>query len=254
MGPRAVVTGSASGLGAALRARLEATGWDVIGVDLRDQEVEIDLSTPEGRAALVAGVEARAEGEVDAVVACAGLGPHVTPTRLIAAVNYFGAVATLDLLLPLLSESEAPAAVAVASNSLGIIPADAVLVDAMLADDEPTALARADELDGSTIYGNSKHALARAVRRRAESWGEAGVRLNAVAPGPVETPLLQGSIDDPELGPLVDALPIPLGRRAQPDEIAGVIEFLLSPAAALVHGSVLFADGGTDALLRPDTV
>jgi NAD(P)-dependent dehydrogenase (short-subunit alcohol dehydrogenase family) len=252
--PFAVVTGSASGLGAALRARLEAAGWRVIGVDLRGQEVSADLSSAEGRAALAPEVRALSDGPVDAVVACAGLGPHVSPGRLIAAVNYFGAVATLDELRPLLDGAEHPAAVAIASNSLGIIPADATLVDALLAGDEPGALARADALDGSTIYGNSKQALARAVRQRADAWGRAGVRLNAVAPGPVETPLLQGSIDDPELGPLVDALPIPLGRRAEPDEIAAVIEFLLSPAAALVHGSVVFADGGTDAQLRPHAV
>lgn len=246
------MTGSASGLGAAVRARMEDDGWEVIGVDLHDQEVAVDLATDEGRAALRTEVEARTGGELAAVVACAGIGPHVKPPSLIAAVNYFGAVATLDGLFPLLSRSADAAAVAVASNSLGIIPADSQLVDAMLAGDEPAALARADQLDGSTVYGNSKQALARAVRRRAERWGADGVRVNAVAPGPVETPLLQGSMDDPELGPLVDALPIPLGRRAAPDEIAAVITFLLSPAAALVHGSVLFADGGTDAQLRPD--
>lgn len=252
--PSAVVTGSASGIGAALRARLERGGWTVIGVDLRGEEISADLSSPAGRDALLDEVEAACGGRLDAVVACAGLGPHVDPVRRIAAVNYFGAVATLDGLRPLLEASEGPAAVAVASNSLGIIPTDAALVDALLAGDEPAALARADELDGSTVYGNSKHALARAVRRRAESWGAAGIRLNAVAPGPVATPLLQASIDDPDLGPLVDALPIPLGRRAQPDEIAGVVELLLSPAAALVHGSILFVDGGTDAQLRPDAV
>lgn len=252
--PSAVITGSASGLGAALRARLEAAGWTVIGVDLRGEEVVVDLSSDEGRSALVDEVTGLTGGRLDAVVACAGLGPHVEPVRRIAAVNYFGALATLDGLQPLLEGSDAPVAVAVASNSLGLIPADAQLVDAMLAGDEAAALARADELDGSTVYGNSKHALARAVRRRAEAWGGRGIRLNAVAPGPVETPLLRASIDHPDLGPLVESLPVPLGRRAQPDEIAAVIEFLLSPAAALVHGSVLFADGGTDALLRPDAV
>jgi NAD(P)-dependent dehydrogenase (short-subunit alcohol dehydrogenase family) len=69
------------------------------------------------------------------------------------------------------------------------------------------------------------------------------------------TPLLQGSYDDPELGPLVDALPVPWGAPPfAADRIARVIDFLLSPASAPVHGSILFADGGTDALLRPDQV
>jgi NAD(P)-dependent dehydrogenase (short-subunit alcohol dehydrogenase family) len=68
------------------------------------------------------------------------------------------------------------------------------------------------------------------------------------------TPLLQGSLEDAELAPLVDALPIPLGRRAEPSEMAGIIAFLLSDEAAYVHGAVWFADGGTDAMVRPEHV
>lgn len=105
-----------------------------------------------------------------------------------------------------------------------------------------------------TAYAMSKLALIRAVRGRAQAWAARGVRLNAVAPGPVQTPLLQGSLAHPVLGPLTRALPVPLGRPARPAEIAGVVTFLLGPASAYVHGSVLFADGGTDALLRPDAL
>ena len=82
----------------------------------------------------------------------------------------------------------------------------------------------------------------------------ADVRLNLVAPGPVQTPLLQGTLDDPVLGPLVELLPVPLGRAAEPAEIAGPIAFLLSSEAAMIHGSVLFVDGGSDALFRSDHV
>jgi NAD(P)-dependent dehydrogenase (short-subunit alcohol dehydrogenase family) len=81
-----------------------------------------------------------------------------------------------------------------------------------------------------------------------------GVRPNAVAPGPVRTPLLQATLDDPVLGPLADALPVPLGRRAAPGEIAHAVTFLLAPASAYIHGAVLFVGGGTDALLRPDVI
>jgi len=73
-----------------------------------------------------------------------------------------------------------------------------------------------------------------------------------VAPGPVDTPLLAGGLEDPVLGPLIEALPVPMGRRATPAEIAAAIGFLLDPANSFVHGSVLFVDGGSDALLRPD--
>ena len=100
----------------------------------------------------------------------------------------------------------------------------------------------------------TKVALGRSARRRVQAWGEAGVRLNLVAPGPVTTPLLQGTRDDPVIGPFVDLLPIPLGRVAEPVEIAGPIAFLLGPDASNIHGSVLFVDGGSDALFRPDHV
>lgn len=249
-----VVTGSASGIGAAVRRRLEADGATVIGVDLGDTEVVADLSGPDGRRAAVAAVAERADGRLDGLVACAGVGPQVRPVDLIVRVNYFGAVEVLDGLLPLLRAGRDPAAAVIASNSAGIIPADPVLLEAMLAGDEEAAVEAAGRVDGASAYGASKLALARAVRRRAGSCGEAGVRLNAVAPGPVLTPLLQGSLDDPKLGPLVDALPVPLGRRAEPDEIAAVVAFLLDPTNAYIHGSVLFVDGGTDALLRPDAI
>jgi NAD(P)-dependent dehydrogenase (short-subunit alcohol dehydrogenase family) len=244
----AVVTGSGSGLGAAIRARLEAGGTKVVGVDLKGAEIEADLSTPEGREVLAGSLEGH--GPLDGAVACAGVGPHTPSTEVIAAVNFFGAVATLRAVLPLLTEGTSPAALAIASNSQGLVPADEALVAAFAAEDEDAARARANEVGGIFTYGNSKLALARWVRHQADDWGKAGVRLNALAPGPVETPLLDASRADPTMG--VDALPIPLGRTAQPDEMAAVAAFLLSDDASIIHGSVLFADGGSDALFRPD--
>ena len=102
------------------------------------------------------------------------------------------------------------------------------------------------------IAGAATALVARAVRHRVGDWGSRGVRLNAIAPGPIDTPLLQGGLDDPELGPLIEALPVPLDRRASADEIAAVAQFLLSEDAAYVHGSIVFCDGGSDALARPD--
>ena len=248
------VTGSASGIGAAVRARIEHSGARVIGVDLRDADVAADLSTPPGRDAAVAAVAEQCQGRLDGVVVCAGLGPHVSPASAIARVNYFGATAVLDGLLEALEHGEAPAAVALASNSASLTPVDASLLDAFMAGDEDRAAALADELPGATVYGVSKLALVRAVRRRAQPWGRVGVRLNAVAPGPVDTPLLRASLADATLGPLVDALPIPLARRAAPEEIAAAVGFLLDPANGYVHGSILFVDGGSDAMLRPDAL
>jgi NAD(P)-dependent dehydrogenase (short-subunit alcohol dehydrogenase family) len=235
----------------ATRTRLEAAGDRIIGIDLHDADIIADLSAPTGRTAACGGVLDAAPA-LDGLVVCAGLGPHVTPTGLLVAVNYFGAVDVLDGLLPALARGTDAAAVAVASNSIGLIPDEGTVVDKMLEHDEDEARAIGDRISGAVLYGLTKQALARAMRRRAPTWGKAGVRLNAIAPGPTMTPLLQGSLDDETLGPLVDALPIPLGRRAQPDEMAGIMAFLLSTDASYVHGSIWFADGGTDAEVRPD--
>ncbi len=251
--PTIVITGSASGLGAAIRERLEHDGATVLGVDLVGQEIDADLSTGSGRSQAMNAVIAAIGGTIDGLVVCAGLGPHVDPVSRLVSVNYFGAVEVLDGLRPALAGGTRPAAVAVSSSAIGLVPVHSTaLLDAMVDGDEAGALELVDDLDGVTVYGLTKRALAIAVRRRASGWGKAGVRLNAVAPGPVLTPLLQGSLDDPELGPLVSALPVPLDRQAEPAEVAGVVAFLLGADASFVHGTILFADGGTDALVRPE--
>ena len=144
---------------------------------------------------------------------------------------------------------------AISSNSTTIDPTvDAELVGACVAADEQRARARANELEGWTVYASTKVGVARTVRRRVVEWGTARVRVNAVAPGPFESPLLQGGREHPVLGQFIDALPVPTGRIGTPDEVAAVIEFLLSPAASYIHGSILFVDGGIDAQINPDSI
>ncbi len=254
-----VVTGSASGIGAASAELLTAGGHSVIGVDLHDATVVADLATVDGRADALEQVGGLAPDGLDGLVVGAGIGPHERPLERILAVNVFGALSTLDGLAAAVAARRG-AAVVICSNSAGITPVeDLEFFAALAAEDEPGARQRVVELDGelvgALVYGASKLALGRAMRRRAAAWGAAGARLNAVAPGPVMTPLLQGSYDDPELGPLVDALPVPWGDPPfAPAALARVIGFLVSPQSEPVHGSVLFADGGTDAQLRPDHV
>lgn len=86
----AVVTGSGSGIGAAIRVRLESEGFEVIGVDLKGAEIIADLSGREGRAAAVREVLERCDGRLDRLVTCAGLGSNVRPASRVASVNYFG--------------------------------------------------------------------------------------------------------------------------------------------------------------------
>lgn len=248
------ISGSATGIGNAVRERLQAQGDEVIGIDLRDAEVIADLGSPAGRARAVDETRARCGGRLDRLVLCAGLGGHVEDPALVASVNYFGAVALLDGLLPDLRAGDAPAAVVICSNSAQLTPeiADWPLTVALLGDDEEKARAVAAETSGQAVYIASKNAVGRAVRRRAALWAEAGVRLNAVAPGTTRTPLLEGGLSTPGVGDAIRAFPVPLGRWAEPAEIAGVIVFLLGPDAAFVHGSVWYVDGGSDAVTRPE--
>ena len=82
-------------------------------------------------------------------------------------------------------------------------------------------------------------------------WAGAGIRLNSVAPGATETPMVDRMRADPVFGPLIDAYPNAIGRTGTPEEVAATICFLLSDAAASIVGAVLFVDGGTDAMLHP---
>lgn len=251
-----VLSGAASGIGAAVRSRLERDGCRVLGVDLRDAEVVADLSDAAGRERALAEVRALAGERLDGLVACAGIGPQFEPRSRILSVNYFGAIALLDGLRPLLACGEAPAAVAVSSNSATIAPgADGPLAAACLAGDEGEARRLAEETDGATAYAASKLALARWVRRQATrpEWAGAGIRLNAVAPGAVRTPLLEEGLEHPVFGAAIRGFPIPLGGRfGRPEQIAAAICVLLSSDASFCCGSVLFVDGGSDALLRAD--
>ncbi len=251
-----VITGSASGIVAAVLAQIEAAGDRVDGVHVRDAEIVADLSAEEGRARVVSAVREQAGDAIDGLVACAGLGPQVAAHDRIVSVNYFGAVATLTSLRALLAKGNAPSAVAISSNSSRIVPeGDSGLVAACLDGDEASARRIAGPVDGSTVYANTKLALARWVRRNAPGaeWAGAGIRLNAVAPGAVQTPLLQEGLDDPQFGPAIRGFPIPLGAGfGRPEQIADAVVFLLGARASFCCGTILYVDGGSDALVRRD--
>jgi NAD(P)-dependent dehydrogenase (short-subunit alcohol dehydrogenase family) len=251
-----VVTGSASGMGAATKARLEADGQRVIGIDLHDADVVADLGTIDGRQAAITGVDEMTDGAIDGLVTWAGL-PGLTGRAgsVLVSVNYFGTIALLEGLRPRLANGERPSAVAISSNSTTCQPGVPMeVVTRCLDGDEARARDAADATSSLASYPATKTAIAWWVRRHAPTaaWAGAGITLNAVAPGVVETPLLQVSRDDPMIGDMVDEFPVPVGRNAAPDELAAFVQFLLGPDARFFCGSVVFVDGGTDAHLRAD--
>lgn len=249
------VSGSASGIGAAVRKHLEACGHSVIGIDLRGAEIEADLSVLTGRGDAISALERQANGRLDGLVAAAGLGASHEPIERIVAVNYFGCVALIEGVRKLLARTDASGgcAVAVSSNTALALPDfGGPLEDVCLSGREAVALADAAKLDGPRCYVSAKRALVRWIRRQAPDWMQGGVRLNAIAPGPVRTPLRDRDRAHPVIGPNFDAFPQPAGRPAEPEEIAEAIGFLLRhPYCA---GTVLCVDGGGDAVMRPDAV
>ncbi|WP_349631822.1 SDR family oxidoreductase [Burkholderia pyrrocinia] len=236
--------------------QFRAAGINVIGIDLQKTDIIANLATAAGRNLAVDAVLQHTGGVVDRLICCAGLGPQAEPPGLTAAVNYFGTVAMLDGLFNVLQRATRPSAVVVASNSAVLQPWNGQpLCDAYLDGDEArvqTLLAGVPaEQAGYVAYASSKYAVSVAVRQRTAVWGQAGIRLNALAPGAVQTPLLEAGLRDPRYADAIRNFGAPLGRRAEPDEIASVISFVSSEQASFIHGSVLFVDGGLDASVRP---
>jgi dehydrogenase/reductase SDR family member 4 len=98
-------------------------------------------------------------------------------------------------------------------------------------------------MKGSGAYGISKAALEQMTRQLAVEWGESGVRINAVAPGTVRTDMIRALEARPAfLESIVNATP--LGRIAEPEDVAHAVAFLASTAARHITGQVLTVDGG----------
>ena len=248
-----VVTGAASGIGAATATMLTAQGDHVTSVDQRDADVVADLATRQGREQAVAAVLERTGGVVDAVVACAGTS-SLSP--LDVKVNFFGVVELLEGLRPALAQS-AVARVAVTSSISSTQLSDPEVVAACLDLDEDRALALAEKVHadgrGSQLYASSKNALTRWLRRTAvtEGWAGAGIALNAVGPGVVVTPMTAGlRASEQGMEMMNRAVPSKLGGWMGPEVVADALVWLIRPENTHTTAQMIFIDGGAEAVVR----
>ena len=254
-----VVTGSASGIGAATVELLKERGAKVIGVDIHNADVNADLSTSLGRKEAARQVIDLSAGKIDGIIACAGLAHPIAKT---VSVNFFGVTEFLNALLPTLSKSSAPR-VSITSSMASLMPNSPELVEALLANNEVGAVAIAQGLvdkgdaEASLIYGSTKRAIGRWIRRECikQEWAGAGIPLNAVGPGIVETPMVADMIATAEARAAIDKMvPMPLNYYLKARQVAYLLVWLASEENTHTTGQTIYIDGGSDAALRGDNI
>jgi NAD(P)-dependent dehydrogenase (short-subunit alcohol dehydrogenase family) len=234
-----VVTGSASGIGAAVAAAARERGAVVIGLDRNASQagtIQIDLAD---EASIAAAVE-QLPPHVDALCNVAGV-PGTLPAATVMAVNLLGTRHLTELLRPRLTGG---AVVNVASAAGAGWRANLPAIGELLATTSiADGLAWYDKAaPADAAYNFSKEALIVWTMRTAWAWRADGPRVTSVSPGGVETPILADF--KASMGPGLDAVGRATGRFARPEEIAEAVLFLASPAASWVNGQDLVIDGG----------
>ncbi len=254
------VTGGSSGIGAKTVEFLKQQGHTVYNIDLNNGDITANLATDDGRQHVMDELHRISPDGLDGLVCCAGVSNSCGNLKLIISLNYFGAVRLAEGVFDLL-EKRRGACVVVVSNTIsqGAARMDVVnLLNNQM--DEPRVLALMEKLDNQkdahAMYVATKYALARWMRRVSADWAAHGVRINAIAPGNVETAMTAKLSLYERVAVL--ALPIPTmygeDKLMDPADIANSIVFLVSPQAGGVNGIILFCDGGTDALLNTEKV
>ena len=223
----AIVSGAASGIGLATAQRFRAAGWQVIGIDLRDG-VEVQGDVADERTWAQAAQQV-GEAGLDALVNCAGTNirgsieeADLNQWQRILAVNLTSVFLSARYCLPLLRRSRG-AIVNVASGA-GLVGTRR-----------------------GAAYAASKGGVIALTRQMAVDFAEEGIRVNAVCPGVVDTPLvrkLAASETDPKAELARMAAAQPLGRLGSPDEVAATVVFLASREASFITGAIIPVDGG----------
>ncbi|WP_083298028.1 coniferyl-alcohol dehydrogenase [Mycolicibacterium grossiae] len=247
-GRRVVVTGCASGIGAALVDQLVGLGAHVVGLDVRppsspvNEFHHLDLSDP---VSIDQAVEA-VGGPVDALFNVAGVSSGIGNPLLVVTINFLGTRRFTEALLPSMVPGSAIANVsslaaagyrANAAVTTGLLDTSTMSDGVAWCEAHPDALA-----DGG--YRLSKEAIILYGMAQVVALGARGIRINCTAPGVTDTPILDQlrSAYGPEF---LDSFRTPLGRVAGPEEQASVLLFLNSAAASYLTGQVIWVDGGT---------
>lgn len=256
------ISGASSGIGAKTKELLVQRGHEVINIDLKDGDICVNLATEEGRQEAIEGLKKLHPEGLDGIICNAGVSGACGNLPLIISLNYFGTLALAKGAYELLVKKHG-SCVVTASNTISQGAGRMDIADLLNnIGDEKRILNLVSQMDssnlsvGNSLYVSTKYALARWVRRVSASWAANGVRINAVAPGNVNTTMTATMSTSAKMA--LNALPIPTkyGQEClmDADEIAEVMVFLASDAARGVNGNVMFVDGGTDALLNTEKV
>jgi NAD(P)-dependent dehydrogenase (short-subunit alcohol dehydrogenase family) len=243
-----VVTGSASGIGAAVAAALRADGAAVIGLDLgEDADVRCDLADPAAVDAALAALPAALDGLVN----CAGV-PGTHPPERILAVNLLGPRRLAAGLADRLSAGSAVVDVASIAALRSARSAEDLATVLGGSDDEAQRWLAAAGLDGTATYDFTKQALVALSLLRARDWLPRGIRSVSVSPGPTVTPILDDFTATMGADRMAAAERL-VGRHGTPDDMAPVVVFLLGPGARWINGIDVRVDGGViGARLAPE--